>query len=65
MKKLLIYILIAGLVGCMFGVAMQDAGKSELNSSVTSFISNVGVGVAHADTLNGPHPPPPPPPIPK
>jgi hypothetical protein len=65
MKKLLIYILIAGLVGCIFSVAMQDAGKSELNSSVTSLISNVGVGVVYADTVSGPHPPPPPPPIPK
>jgi len=65
MKKFLIYILIVGLAGCVFSIAMQNAGKSGLNSSVTSVINNVGVGVACADTLDGPMPPPPPSPIPK
>lgn len=65
MKKLFIYILIAGLVGCIFSTAIQDAGNSGSSSSITSVISNVGVGVACADTLGGPIPPPPPSPIPK
>ncbi len=65
MKKLLIYILIAGLVGCIFSIAVQDAGNSALNSSVATIVNTVGVNVASADTLGGPMPLPPPPPIPK
>lgn len=65
MKKLLIYVLIVALVGCVFSIAKQDAKTHGLNSSVTSVIGTIGAGVACADTLDGPHPPLPPSPIPK